>query len=167
MKRLQANDADRIRAELVAERHNSADKRASSIARRFAGQSGPQLLRSGSLVRYDSRTIGRWVHAYERDGYARPLDHSIHGRPAWLSRQQLQDLDLIALSGPAYLLPQLSGQLLARHMACYYHVELGLRQCQRLLERKKAAAKVPPKSAPGPRRDPGRPPNMTVIWRDI
>lgn len=84
------------------------------------------------------RSIERWIHAYDQAGLAGLHDHARSGRASQITRsmrQQLaQDLhDVPCACG--YPHPRWSGKLLARHLETRYGLNLGERQCQRLLQR--------------------------------
>ena len=82
------------------------------------------------------RTVEYWVRRFRRDGVEGLWEHPRSGRPAALSSgaraQVLRELG----AGPERVdsrARRWTGALLRRHLSRSYGVELGVRQCQRLL----------------------------------
>lgn len=83
----------------------------------------------------DPRTVARWVHRFEAQGFAGLQEGARPGRPPRLSSRQLAAVDRALRQPPRELgYPQTlwDGKLLAHHVAERYGVPLGVRQCQRL-----------------------------------
>ncbi len=121
----------------------------------------------------DPRTVARWVHRFERRGFAGLQEGVRPGRPPRLTPRQLAAVDRALRQAPRDLgYPQTlwDGKLLAHHVAARYGVALGVRQCQRLFRqlafrRRKPrpviaqadpAAQAAFKKTPPPRRRPHR-----------
>ena len=86
----------------------------------------------------DSRTIERWVHAFEERGAQGLREHHAGGRPAKLAGEQVQRLALDLKNPPrlcGYSQRQWSGKLLALRLEGCYGIRLSPRQCQRMLRR--------------------------------
>jgi len=83
-----------------------------------------------------TRTIQRWVKSADNDGVEGLRDNKRIGRPtSILDSQKIflrQDVNKLP-NEIGYKEKKWSGKLLKFHLENYYHVELGLRQCQRLL----------------------------------
>lgn len=84
------------------------------------------------------RSVERWIHAYDREGVTGLHDRARSGRASLVTRlmqqQLMQDLhDVPCACGYAH--PRWSGKLLARHLETRFGLNLGERQCQRLLHR--------------------------------
>ena len=89
-----------------------------------------------------TRTVERWVHAFEIHGAEGLCPHCPSGRPPKLPDDHALRLAADLRQSPAafgYAQPQWSGRLLMRHLTDRYGVTMGLRQCQRTLQRWSAA----------------------------
>jgi transposase len=83
----------------------------------------------------DPRTVARWVHRFERRGFAGLQESVRPGRPPRLSPRQVAAVDQALRQAPrdlGYSQTLWDGKLLAHHVAARYGVALGVRQCQRL-----------------------------------
>lgn len=88
------------------------------------------------------RTVEYWVRRFRRDGVEGLWEHPRSGRPAALSAGQRAQVLRELGEGPERAAPgarRWTGALLRRHLSRSYGVDLGVRQCQRLL----GAARVP------------------------
>ena len=82
------------------------------------------------------RTIERWVQRLREFGLEGLKDDHKAGRPTKIDNEQKQVLESDIIKQPTefgYETSQWNGQLLKTHLKDKYGVELGLRQCQRLL----------------------------------
>ncbi|MEO8037252.1 MAG: helix-turn-helix domain-containing protein [Betaproteobacteria bacterium] len=85
-----------------------------------------------------TRTVERWVHAFETHGAEGLRAHCPSGRPPKLPVDHVLRLAADIAQSPAafgYAETQWSGRLLMRHLATRYGVTMSLRQCQRTLQR--------------------------------
>ncbi len=83
----------------------------------------------------DPRTVQRWVHRFERQGFAGLREGDRPGRPRTLDARQWAEVNRALRRLPRRLgYPQnlWDGKLLAHHLATVHDVTLGVRQCQRL-----------------------------------
>ncbi len=98
----------------------------------------------------DPRSVERWLHRFARSGAPGLRDSHRPGRPARLSRAQINQLQR-ELAGPPlvcnYHQPRWTGKLVARHLEQNYQVMMGLRCCQRLLRGARCAARSPAAAA--------------------
>lgn len=98
---------------------------------------GVSCQRVAELFGEHPRTIQRWVDRYHTHGEAGLHDARKQGRHAKINEQQWAELSQ-QLSKPPWQLgyrhDHWSGKLLAHHLANRYGIELGVRQCQRLLK---------------------------------
>jgi transposase len=84
----------------------------------------------------NSRTIQRWVRAFDKDGVESLRNHHSGGRRAKLANEQMQHLtaDLLKLpSVSGYPERKWTGKFLAQHVERRYGVKLSVRQCQRII----------------------------------
>ena len=82
------------------------------------------------------RTIERWVHRLREYGLDGLKDDHKSGRPTKLDDDQKQVLENDIVKQPfelGYQTKNWNGQLLKIHLKDKYGIDLGLRQCQRLL----------------------------------
>ncbi len=96
------------------------------------GMSCPQVAR---LLGDAPRTVENWVHRFEQEGLAGLVEGERSGRPARLSREQLEQVGRVLREPPSSV--GLSANLWdGKSLSCYleqrYGVSLGTRQCQRL-----------------------------------
>lgn len=126
-----------LRTALEAEQHTSASARFFHRAHCvLMVTSGMSCCGVAAMFEESSRSVARWVRAYEQGGIEALRNAPHSGRPARLSASELA-----ALSGDLSHLPsdlglaceRWTGDLLASHLARQYGVQLGARQCQRLL----------------------------------
>jgi transposase len=96
------------------------------------GLSAPNAAR---LLGDSPRTVEYWVERFERDGLGGLIDGDREGRPSRLSQDQLDEIGRVLRSPPASV--GLTGHLwdgktLSRYITVKFHINLGVRQCQRL-----------------------------------
>lgn len=80
-------------------------------------------------------TVQRWVHRFERSGFAGLEEGDRSGRPPRLMETQLAQADRDLRRSPrqfGYSQNLWDGKLLAHHLHRTYGVHLGARQCQRI-----------------------------------
>lgn len=80
-------------------------------------------------------TVQRWVHRFERRGFAGLEEGERSGRPRRLTEAQLVRADRDLRQSPrqfGYAQNLWDGKLLAHHLDQSYGVRLGSRQCQRI-----------------------------------
>ncbi|MDP1533681.1 MAG: helix-turn-helix domain-containing protein [Rubrivivax sp.] len=149
MHKLQAPNADALRATLAAAQRCSRDgrflHRLHAVLLVSLGQSCTDVAR---WFGEDARSVERWVRTAALEGVDGLRDQLRCGRPARLTPQQSQSLAAELAAAPVlcgYAHGQWSGKLLARHLDARYGVQLSLRGCQRLLHRRH-----PPALASGP-----------------
>jgi len=152
MHRLTLTEVDRIRTLIaVASRHSAADRAFHRLHGVLLVGAGQSCYRVAEWFGEHPRTIERWVHAFERQGYDGLHNRMSHGRPARLSRDALQRLALDIRRAPllaGYPDASWSGALFRRHLDARYGVRLGLRQSQRVYRRLAAGVATGPADAP-------------------
>ncbi|MFN0162700.1 MAG: helix-turn-helix domain-containing protein [Burkholderiales bacterium] len=82
------------------------------------------------------RSVERWVRAFNIGGVSALRDHHSGGRPRRIGAAQLSGLTQDLARSPrshGYAAIHWTGALLARHLETAYDLNLGVRQCQRLL----------------------------------
>jgi transposase len=81
------------------------------------------------------RSVVNWVRRFDRQGLAGLAEGNHSGRPGRLSAEQLEEVRTLIRKAPteAGLSANLwDGKALAQCLAGRYHIDLGVRQCQRL-----------------------------------
>ena len=89
----------------------------------------------GELFGQHSTTIQRWVHRFEKDGFAGLTDFERPGRPTRLTVEQWEAMSRDLRKHPRELGYQQNlwdGKLLSHHLRESFGVNLGTRQCQRI-----------------------------------
>jgi transposase len=90
-----------------------------------------------------ARTLERWRKRFQDNGIDGLLDETSPGRPPKLTPDQL-DRVAADLAQPPYVFgfsaEKWQGKFLREHLALRYHVDISLRQCQRLLKHVKQRA---------------------------
>ena len=84
------------------------------------------------------RSVERWVHAYQAKGLAGLRDRLQCGPSCRVPSHVQQELVALLRQSPAacgYSQQRWSGKLLARHLTGCHGLQLGERQCQRLMRR--------------------------------
>lgn len=87
------------------------------------------------LLGQDPVTVERWVKQFNQRGFAGLQEGVRTGRPRSLTIQQWETLGEDLREAPrdlGYSQNLWDGKLLAHHLALHYHVNLGVRQCQRI-----------------------------------
>lgn len=85
-----------------------------------------------------TRSVERWVSAFNDDGVVGLQWHGSHGRPPRLPHDFEQRLRCELRQTPAACGvggPLWTGRLLEQHLAEHYGIRMSLRQCQRTLQR--------------------------------
>lgn len=139
MRRLKPAGAQLMRALVAGELRRSAEQRFAhrlhAVMLVAAGRSCYEIAR---WFGDDPRTIERWVHAFDAHGAEGLREHHAGGRPARLSPAQAAAIDRIVHQRPeasGVSGKRWNGRLLAQYLAARFGVRLGIRQCQRLLQR--------------------------------
>ena len=95
-------------------------------------------LETAQLLGQDPVTVQRWVHRFNRSGFAGLHEGERPGRPASVSAAQWEALGRDLRRSPRELKYEQNlwdGKLLAHHLTLHYGVRLGVRQCQRIFGR--------------------------------
>lgn len=106
------------------------------------------------------RTVERWVRAFDESGVEGLRRHRPTGRPSRLDAAQRQRIGVALLRPPSFAgvaYPRWDGKLLARYVQAEFGIELGPRQCQRLLvdlQVSDRGARLEPEAADGKARAP-------------
>lgn len=91
----------------------------------------------GRWLGEDSRTVQRWLHAYEMRGLKGLQERHCGGHAARLLQPQMRQLRADILGPPGscgHDQAKWSGKLLALHVDRRYGVALSVRHCQRMLK---------------------------------
>ena len=139
MRKLEISNPDETRLALLEQMASSEESRFNhrmhGILLVISGQSCQQV---AELFGEDRRTVQRWVKRYETDGLDGLKEGGHPGRPAALGKQQWEQLVKEYKSsyprGPGRRIPNWDGKYLAAHLLQNYEVELGIRQCQRIIK---------------------------------
>ena len=86
----------------------------------------------------NATTVQRWVHRFERSGFAGLREGERPGRPGRLSELDLAGINEDLRKNPrelGYSQNLWDGKLLSHHLHSIYGIDLGVRQCQRLFRR--------------------------------
>ena len=139
MRSLQVEDAELMSIALQQEISRSEearyDHRLHGVL--LVGQ-GLSCLEVAQLLGQDPVTVQRWVHRFNRSGFAGLHEGERPGRPALLSAAQWEALGRDLRRAPRELKYEQNlwdGKLLAHHLQLHYEVSLGVRQCQRIFVR--------------------------------
>jgi len=139
MRRLEIANAEIMRLAIQNEIHRSEESR---YDHRLHGVllacSGLSCYDIAALLGQSPRTVQYWVHRFEKSGFAGLQEGERTGRPAALSEAMLQAVGRDLRQEPRLLgYPQTlwDGKLLNHHLKERYHVDLGVRQCQRVFHR--------------------------------
>ncbi len=90
------------------------------------------------ILGQDPRTIERWVQRFERNGLAGLHEEEREGRPRRLNGERWEAMRQDLKRSPhefGYSQDLWDGRLLTCHLHSLYGIVLGVRQCQRLLQR--------------------------------
>jgi transposase len=139
MQRLEIADVEIMRLAVQQEIARSEDSR---YDHRLHGillvSQGLSCYRVAEWLGEDPRTIQRWVHRFETDGFAGLQEGERPGRPVRLTEAQVEAVGRDLRRSPrtwGYQQNLWDGKLLAHHLAKAYGVDLGTRQGQRLFHR--------------------------------
>lgn len=137
MRKLQIEDAEvmriAIQQEIARNEESRYDHRLHGLLLVTAGQSCRQV---AELFGEDGTTVQRWVRRFEDGGLEALREGERTGRPRTLDAAQWRKLQTDLQKTPrdfgsAAML--WDGPVLSEHLRRHYGVELGVRQCQRLL----------------------------------
>lgn len=139
MRPLQLEDAElmtvAIQQEIKRSEEARYDHRLHGVL--LVGQ-GLTCLETAELLGQDPVSVQRWVHRFNRNGFAGLREGERPGRPSGLSAAQWEELDRDLRRAPrdwGYAQNLWDGKLLSHHLAMRHGVRLGVRQCQRLFGR--------------------------------
>jgi len=91
-----------------------------------------------SMLGESPRTIENWVKRFNSDGFAGLQEKTRGGRPPILEKQQIEQIGKDLRQNPrefGYTQNLWDGKLLSYHISQRFHVQLGVRQCQRLFHK--------------------------------
>lgn len=136
MRKLEISDVHVMRVALQQEILRSQESR---YDHRLHGllliSQGLDCYRVGEWLGQNPTTVQRWVHRFERRGFAGLEEGDRSGRPPPLTEAQLVQADRDLRRSPrqfGYSQNLWDGKLLAHHLDQAYGVRLGSRQCQRI-----------------------------------
>ena len=136
MRHLQVEDAElmtiAIQQEISRSEEARYDHRLHGVL--LIGQ-GLSCLETAELLGQDPVTVQRWVHRFNRSGFAGLREGERPGRPASLAAAQWEVLGRDLRRPPRELKYEQNlwdGKLLAHHLRSRFGVSLGVRQCQRI-----------------------------------
>jgi len=89
----------------------------------------------GEMFGQSPRTVEYWIKRFEKSGFAGLQDGKRTGRPRKIDDGLLEQLGLDLRRSPRdfkYSATPWDGKLLSYHLLKKYHIDLGVRQCQRL-----------------------------------
>ena len=139
MRQLQLEDAEIMTIAIQQEIRRSEDARYDHRLHGvlLVGQ-GLGCLETAQLLGQDPVSVQRWVHRFNRSGFAGLHEGERPGRPTCLSARQWEELERDLRRAPrewGYAQNLWDGKLLAHHLALRFGVRLGVRQCQRIFGR--------------------------------
>ena len=126
---------DTVRKQISKSREKRACYRAYCLLMIMQGQSPNDI---AEALGESPRTLERWRKRFNEQGLEGLLDNTSPGRPSRLSEKEMSNLQRdISLSPNQHGLQasHWHGKELQEHLQAQYHVELSLRQCQRLLKK--------------------------------
>ena len=136
MKKLQISDRDIMSIAIQQEISRSEEAR---YDHRLHGvllvSRGLSCYKVAELFGQHATTIQRWVHSFEKYGFAGLADFERPGRPKRLTAEQWEAMSQDLRKHPRELGYQQNlwdGKLLSHHLRGSYGVALGTRQCQRI-----------------------------------
>lgn len=139
MKKLEISDAEvmsiAIRQEIERSEESRYDHRLHGLLLVAKGMSARQ---AALWLDEGVRTVQRWVNRFEAVGFEALREGERTGRPKRLSDADWDCLASDLRKSPrtfGYAQTLWDGKLLIEHLRVQYHVELGVRQCQRLFRR--------------------------------
>jgi transposase len=156
MRKLQIEDAEVMRTALQQEIGRSEESR---YHHRLHGlllvSAGQSCREAAQLLGEDSTTVQRWVRRFERGGLEALREGERAGRPRTLDAKDWRRLQSDLRKTPRDLglaAANWSGLVLSVHLRRRYSVRLGVRQCQRLFQRRGGEPKEPSAAGSMPRR---------------
>lgn len=136
MRKLEITDAEIMRItlqqEILRSEDSRYDHRLHGVLLVCAGHSCSQV---AELFGHGRRTIQYWVHHFEEHGFAGLEEQPRPGRRTSLDEALRQAVNHDLRQSPrqfGYTHNLWDGKLLSHHLDQQYHVQLGVRQCQRL-----------------------------------
>jgi len=139
MKKLQISDRDimsiAIQQEISRFEEARYDQRLHGVLLVSRGLSCYEV---ADLFGHHSTTIQRWVHSFEKDGFAGLADCERPGRPTRLTMEQWEAMSRDLHTHPRELGYQQNlwdGKLLSHHLRESFGVVLGNRQCHRIFRK--------------------------------
>jgi transposase len=136
MRKLEVSDAEvmsiAIRQEIDRSEESRYDHRLHGLLLVAKGMSARQ---AAMWLDEGTRTVQRWVNRFEAVGFEALREGERSGRPKRLSDADWDRLASDLRRSPrefGYTQTLWDGKVLAEHLRMHYHVELGVRQCQRL-----------------------------------
>jgi len=139
MKRLTISDAETISLALQDEIRRSEearyDHRLHGVLLVAQGLSCPEV---GKLLGDAPRTVEYWIRRFEQSGFAGLRDGGRPGRPGRLDEDQLRQIEAALRRSPREIGLDVSlwdGKAVSEFVRQRWHVELGVRQCQRLFRK--------------------------------
>jgi transposase len=104
---------------------------------------GLSCYKTAAIWGQSPRAVEYWVKRFKTEGVKGLQEKKRPGRPTTLTSEQMEFLQSDLERGPEAVgvdARKWTGILLAKHLREYYGVEMGVRQCQRLLKQKKGVA---------------------------
>jgi transposase len=92
----------------------------------------------GSMLGHTPKTIETWVNQFNVKGFAGLREEFKHGRPPSLNETMISNINSDLRNNPetfGYSQNLWDGKLLSYHIEKVYKIKLGVRQCQRLLNK--------------------------------
>ena len=136
MRKLQVADAEIMR---IAVQQEIARSEESRYDHRLHGvllvSQGVDCQRVADYLGQDRVTVQRWVNRFNERGFAGLEEGERPGRPSRLSELQWPRIERDLRKAPCdfgYGQNLWDGKMLAHHLKQRYHVDLGVRQCQRM-----------------------------------
>lgn len=147
MRPLQIVDSDTVvlalQREIRRSRESRYDHRLHGVLLVAQGMTAPDV---GRLLGDSPRTVQYWVHRFEEDGATGLVEGDRSGRPRRLSAGQLRAVSRllrgvpedVGLRGAVW-----DGKALAELLRREWHIELGVRQCQRVFRQLRSRSRRP------------------------
>ena len=136
MRKLEVSDANimqiALQQEILRSEESRYDHRLHGVLLVSRGMTCYEV---GEHLGQDPVTVQRWVHAFNKDGFAGLHEGERPGRPSRLSAGQWSELEAALRQSPrtlGYGQNLWDGKLLAHHLREECDLELGVRQCQRI-----------------------------------
>jgi len=139
MRKLEIKDAEIIKASVLEEIQRSEesryDHRLHGILLACAGFNSTQI---AEILGHGRRTIQYWIRNFEKSGFAGLQETPRAGRPTAVDKDLEESISNDLRKSPSdfgYSQTLWDGKLLSKHLADYYGIHLGVRQCQRLFHK--------------------------------